>query len=298
MKSKKKVQKSFFYFTILGRLNKSTNLKSIQNDLGISKQSLNYYLRQLRKDGLIRRKSYGYWEVSKGIEHTKKSSKNNIRGHAFIWTIKFKGNYGNNWEDRLNKFNIKYKLIRGCIPRIIINNRKIWLGKNTITIYEPHSFYGENALESRKYAVNSLLEILGLLELKIDIYLKPYVFKPAREHYGIIKNDLAIQCNRKGEKIHIRDDLEGEWLWIDDSFSMGELETGGKKAMIRNLQVQKWWNDHKKNDFNVTPSFLLKSISGMVEVQQMHSKNIVKHQKVLDEMLITLKKIQNNLTKK
>jgi len=36
-------------------------------------------------------------------------------------------------------------------------------------------------------------------------------------------------------------------------------------------------------------------VGGMVNVQQMHSANIIKHQKVLDEMLKTLKKIQKGL---
>ena len=111
----------------------------------------------------------------------------------------------------------------------------------------------------------------------------------------MIHNDLAIQCNRKGEKIHVHCDKEGEWCWIDDSYAMGELETGGKKALTRSLQVQNWWNDNKKHNFEVTPSFLMESIGGMVQVQQMHSHNIVKHQRVLDEMLITLKEIRSAL---
>jgi len=36
-------------------------------------------------------------------------------------------------------------------------------------------------------------------------------------------------------------------------------------------------------------------VTEVLKVQQMQSYNIVKHQKVLDEMLITLKKIQNKL---
>lgn len=293
--SKKKPHKKPFYFMILGRLNKNTNLKEIQKEFNLSKQNLNYYLRRLRNDGLIRKVGRGYWEVKKYAEHPLKRSKN-IRGHAFIWSIKLDRHY--NWEERLKKRGIKYKLIRGCIPRIIIKNRKIWLGKHTITIYEPHSFYGENAIKSRKYAVIGLLDILGILELKLEVSMKRLPFKPAREHYGLIKNDLAVQCNRKGEKIYVRDDLEGEWLWIDDSYALGELETGGKKAMIRNVQVQKWWNDNKKHNFTVTPSFLMESISGLIQTQQMNADNIIKHQKVLDEMLLTLKEIRGALNEK
>ena len=267
-KSKKKVRGKTLYFTVLGRLEKNTNLTEIQKELNISKQHLYYYLRRLRNDGLIANISRGYWEVNKGVEHPTKRSKN-IRGHAFIWTIKLDRKY--NWIQKLKKFNIKYKLIRNSFPRIFIKNRKVWLGKKTITIYESHSFYGENAIQSRKYAVISLLEILDVLERKIHASIKRLHFKPVREHYGMIKNDLAQQCNRQGDKIYVRDDLDGEWMWVDDSVGMhGELETGGKgitkdRAEL-NLEVQKWYNDHKKHNFKVTPSFLLENINNLSNV--------------------------------
>ena len=287
-------------------LKKTTNLTKIRKELKISKQNLNNQLRRLEREGYIKKISRGYYEVNfltsntlpKEVNfftpNTPKKQEKEIRGHAFIWTIKTRKI---DWFNKLKKSNLDYKLVRKATPRIFINNRKVWLGKKTIVIYESHSFYGRTAVESRKYAVVTLLEILEALESRLQVNLKPYIFKPAREHYGIIKNDLARQCNRNNEKIKIRDDLEGEWLWIDDSESLGELETGGPKAMTRNIQVQKWWNNMKETKFEVTPKFILQSIGGLIETQVMNSKNIVKHQKVLDEMLITLKLIQGNLHK-
>jgi len=81
----------------------------------------------------------------------------------------------------------------------------------------------------------------------------------------------------------------------------GELETGGKgvtkdRAGL-NLDVQKWYNDHKSHNFKVTPSFLLESISGLVQTQQMNAENIKKHMDILDTMKETLKKIQESLEK-
>lgn len=290
-----------FYFTLIKLLKQGKNPSSISKQLNVSKQKINYYIRKLKNEGKLIKKGYGVWEVrevkSLTFEHTNQKPKE-IRGHAFIWSVQIPKKV--NWKERLGKES--YKLIRGYIPRIIINNCKIWLGKKSITVYEPHSFYGRNAIESNKYAVISLLEILGLLESKLGVKLRPYQFKPAREHYGIIKNDLAIQCNRQGEKIHVYDDLEGEWLWVDDSLSLGELETGGSKALNRNLQVQNWWNDHKKNNFEVTSTFILEAVKGVTQNQLMDAQNIIKHQKVLDgmlkvqeETLVTLKKIQLSL---
>ena len=105
-----------------------------------------------------------------------------------------------------------------------------------------------------------------------------FYFKPTREHYGLIKNELARQCNKKGEKIIIRDDLDGEWLWIDNSESLGELETGGKgftkdRAAL-NLSVQRWWNDHKKNNFKVTPTLLMETMNGLAKSQLAQSQQV------------------------
>ena len=65
--------------------------------------------------------------------------------------------------------------------------------------------------------------------------------------------------------------------------------------MVRNVQVQNWWNDHKSHNFELTATKTLEIINGMLQTQQMNADNIVKHQKVLDEMLITLREIRENL---
>ncbi len=241
--------------------------------------------------------SYGYYEVKTlHLEHPTQKVKKKVRGHAFIWSVKL-SRKNINWKRKLAINKTKYKLIRKTIPRIMIDNRKIWLGKKTITIYEPHSFYGETSAESRKYAVISLIEILQKIELQLNINLKPYVFKPSREHYGLIKNDLAIQCNRKKEKIFVKDDLEGEWLWIDDSHSLAELETGGSKAMTRNIQVQKWFNDHKSHNFKVTPTFVLDSINQVTQNQLMFNQNFESHVSAIQTLSSEVKRMSSEITR-
>jgi hypothetical protein len=141
------------------------------------------------------------------------------------------------------------------------------------------------------------LLIVGALNNKLNLNLKPHNIYFQKEHYALIKNDLAIECNKKREKVHVSDEY-GEWLLIDDSLGQGgELENIGKKAFQTNIPMQRWWNDNKKHNFKVTPTFLMESISGLIQTQQMNADNIVKHQKVLDEMLIALKRIQESLEK-
>ena len=318
MTSKKTTLNIDFYFTVLELFKDGKTTSEITSTLNISKQKLYYYTRRLKELGFLEKKGYGVWNVLRSkradLEHTLRWRKKQIRGHAFIWTVKLPKKF--DWIGILEQNKIPYKLVRGYTPRIFINKKKVWLGKESIIIYENKSFYGKDATDSRKYAVYELLSVLRDFHKKVGVNLRKSYFKPTREHYGLIKNELARQCNKKGEKIVVRDELDGEWLWVDDSEGMlGELETGGKGVMQDrthlNLDVQNWYNDHKKTSFKVTPSFILESLSKSIQVQEMNSKNIIKHHKVLDgilkqqrrdndikdETLITLKKIQESLEK-
>lgn len=284
MRSKNETSKINFYFTILELFKKGKTTSDISNELSISKQKLYYHTSVLKKLGFIKNIGYGVWKVlrskKKDLEHAIKWKDKSIRGHAFIWKVKLEKKY--NWIDILTNYKIPYKLVRGYTPRIFVNNRKVWLAKDSIIIYENKSFFGKNAIESRKYAVFELLSTIESFSKKVKIFFKNFYFKPTREHYGLIKNELARQCNKKGEKIIVRDDLDGEWLWIDDSIGqLGELETSGKgftkdRAAL-NLDVQKWYNDHKKHNFKVTPSFLLESLNQVTQNQLMFNQNFESH---------------------
>jgi hypothetical protein len=280
-------QKHNFNLTILNLLNQGKHPIDISKELNISLPNLSYYLRNLKNQGNIKKVSYGNWEVKSMTLNTLPKNKE-IRGHAFIWNLKLNKPF--NWLELLKNKN--YKLIRGLTPRLFIKDRKVWLGKKTITIYENKSFYANNSINSRKYAVISLFEVIESLEKELNINLRPYLFKPTREHYGMIKNDLARQFNRNNEKMIIRDNLEGEWLWIDDSESLGELET---KNIVRSKQVQNWWNDNKKYNFEVTPSFLLESINQVTSNQAMFNQNFESHVSAIQQLGNAVKELTNQV---
>jgi DNA-binding IscR family transcriptional regulator len=290
--------KENFYLTVLDLFKQGLNPSKISKKLNISKQKLNYYIRKLKKNGYIEKKGYGTWEVKTFSLSQINLKQLKVRGHAFVWKVKIHKNF--NWEEILKGKN--FKLVgKEKYPRIIIKDKKVWLGKNRIIIFENKSFYSNNAINSKKLAVFSLLEVLRALESKLSINLRPYAFSLSREHYGLIKNELARQCNKKGEKIHIRDDIDGEWLWIDDSESLNELETN---KVGNNLGVQNWWNDMKKNKFQVTPSYTLNSINQVTQNQMMFAQNFETHVeaiktlsekvKELSEVIKELKNAKNN----
>ena len=304
--SKKTTKKYNFYLTITNELKDKTNLTNIQKKLNISKQNLNYYLRQLKKKGFVYSKGYGWYELTeKGKNPTKYDiflNKDSIRGHAYVWNVELPKKI-KDWDKRLNiikQKNINYKLVGALktTPRIKALGRKVWLCNDHIRIFdiEKSSYYGKDAIESKKNSTLQLCRIIQVLENKLGFYFKPLNFEVRKEHYALIKNDLAIEHNKKGIILRIKDENNEEFLLIDDSLGQGgELENIGKKAFKTNIPMQKWWIENKDTNFKVTPNFILKSLGGLIQTQQMNADNIIKHQKVLDEMLKTLIKIQEKL---
>jgi len=293
--SKKTTKKINFYLSVLNQLKESTNLSKIQDKLGISKQNLNYYLRGLKKKGLIAQKGNGWYEVLESSKKTTKYGsdlkKDDIRGHAYIWDVELpKEVIG--WNRRigiLNRKKINYKLVGALktTPRIKALGRKIWLCNDKIKIFDTKkaSYYGDNAKISRENSTLELLRIVNCLENKLGFIFKPLKFSVRREHYALIRNDLAIHHNREGIKLEIRDENGDVWLLVDDSLQKGgELETIGKKALKTNIPLQKWWNQKKKNNFNIDDEYITKNISTANEmIKKLSEQNIMMSQ-VLEQV--------------
>lgn len=296
-----KVKKSALLDIIITSIQAGKYPSQIAREQNISKQKVNYYLRQLKEEGLLQKKGYGVWETNFYSNQVARS----IRGHAFMWKVKSPKHF--QWKNILESKNIKFREQANKTIRILVNERKVWLGKKNIIIYEPESFFGRNAIESKKFAVLRLLTILNKIESLTGVSLKGkegYIFKVARQHYALIKNSLAIQCNKEGKKINVYN-KEGLWFLIDNSYNLEEAETVHKDSgLLDSIGIQKYFNSHKETGFKVTPTFILEAMNGITQNQLMDAQNIIKHQKVLDgmletqkETLITLKKIQESIDK-
>ena len=282
----KEVQKSLVLRVLLA-VKQGKILSRWAKENKISKQKLYYYTTILKSKGLIKKIGYGVWEASKRSTNSTKDTieLREVRGHAFIWKVKVPKI--KNWEKRieiLDKLKIEYKLVGiKKTPRIILNKRKIWLGKKNIIIFEPLSFFAVNSIQSRSLAVYKLLQTLEKIETKLKIGLKPYRFTPRREHYSLIKNELAIQCNKRGEKIYVTDDV-GLWFCIDNSYNLDEAETLNRNAMMNNMGAQGYFNSHKDTKWKVTPQFVLDTMDGIQQNQMIFDKNMKSHLDILKKL--------------
>jgi len=296
---KNQLKKKELYTSIINLLKSTTNLTIISKKLNISKQNLNNYLINLKEKGFVVHKDKGWWELTEKSKNSTKYGellpKDFIRGHAYVWNINFPKEI-KDWDKRieiLKNKEINYNLVGALkdIPRIKVLGRKIWLCKNHLRIFDrkDNSYYGQNSIESRNKALNEVFLIVATLERKLGIFLKPLDIEFKKEHYALIKNDLAIDQNRKGIIIRISDEF-GEWLLIDDSLEKGgELENVGKKSFNINPKMQNWWNDNKKFNFEVTPSFIMDTLTKISSIQIENQNQIVQFSKQIKSHLKLIK---------
>lgn len=303
---KNQLKRESFYLSITRGLGVSTNLTKLQKKLGLSKQQLNYYLRKLKSKGWIIQKGRGWYEPVKQSKNSIKYGdllvKDSSRGHAYVWNVEIPKEI-EGWDKRIKKLRekgINFNLVGALktTPRIKALGRKVWLCNDHLRIFDKpkQSYYGKTAKESKNLAHLELLEIVRVLENKLGFLFKPLKYSIKKEHYALIRNDLAIDQNRKGIIMRIKDEYGVEFLLIDDSLEQGgELETVGKGAFKTNIQLQKWWIEHKNTNFKVTPSFLIENLKdakqNFGEIGKMIKEGSEKH---LDSEL-RLKQMQSNI---
>ena len=211
---------------------------------GISKSRCNYHTKPFLKEGLIEKRGYGVWCLTKKGEtllNTKqlqklsldtlvvpgglsKSKKQIIRGHGFMWKLKFpeKAHCDLDYRKRLLKRNKRdYIELNNKNLKISIRDHKVHLGLRAAIVYfNPDiSYYGKSALDSYKEALLEFNKVIKVIE---GIYSKSlrirdlYKFKVCKNHYGDLNNEFAIHYKNKGKFVRVYDNGK-EWLVMDFS---------------------------------------------------------------------------------
>lgn len=282
------LSKNFYFRCILEHLhNNPCPICELAKTLNTSKQKLNYYIKQLRVSGVIKKIGYGTWEVNeekykelinKSDKEVKKQVKKStivaldktpkiftsdkeVRGHGFQLTLKIPKI--KNWENRrqyLIKKNIDFVPVGNGLwegERIIVNGAKIHLTPKSIVFYVPKwlSWFASTAKDAKNHVIYDILQTINTVErlLNIDTFMinKEYRLKVTRQHYGLVKNALAQQYNKEGKKLHCYTE-KGLWLIIDNSFNLHELETvHPDKADTDNKIVQDFFNSLAQNPLTI-----------------------------------------------
>ena len=327
------IKKRNFYYSILVLIRNNNSLTYISNELNISKQRLNYYIKPLKIEGIIKKIGKGVWEVNEeklkeysirneGMivkkssavaepdkAHSRVFTMDSVRGHAFQFILKI--HKLRNWNRRreyLDKNNIEYKKVGSNWhgERILIDGHKVWLTPISIVVYFPNfkSFMGKTANDTKNYAIYEFKRVISKVEALLRVSFRisnNYKFKVSRQHYALIKNTLAKQYDKKGNKLFCYTE-QGLWFIIDNSYNLHEAETiHPKTALTDNEKVQNWFNGLKENP--ITPQQILQMQYNQTKQQDYYAENIKTHtgsiiklEKSISIMNGLLKKMDNKMS--
>jgi hypothetical protein len=114
------------------------------------------------------------------------------------------------------------------------------------------SYYGETPFEAFSKALEDLKLLCNKLQrlLCIRLFNTKYLdFEITRQHYALIKNELAQDYNKKHKKLFVYDDLGILRLLIDDSYNLGEFEAVNKDtSMPDSEKTQRFWKEVIEKD--------------------------------------------------
>jgi len=147
----------------------------------------------------------------------------------------------------------KYKYLLDRINTTKIDDNTIRLYKNSIEVYSGKSFYADNAQKATADSIDYWNRFFARLENEFKVILiKPRAqnIKLVKNHYAEINNELAIECEKKGDKINIYAREDGKlWFSIDNSFNLKEAETQHSSTAKADMEevVQPFFNDLRDN---------------------------------------------------
>jgi len=302
---------------MLKLLSEYTPISTIANLLNIKPCAVYTAFWRYRKKGLINNDrsltSNGIQTVKKAfaISQTVKYQPNSIRLHNLTFSVLIPRI--SRWKDRDKFLTLKHidfqTIDMGTwkTQQIIIDNRKIWLNPKKIIFYMD-DYYADTPLEAFSEALNELKTLVSKIEKRFKIRLvfnNSIDFEVGRQHYALIKNQLAKKYNKEKKKLFVYDSENKLRLLIDDSLKLNEFEAvDPKESRIDSTIVQGHFKDiiEKKH---YKPSTTKEMIDNTVEnlnrlTEQnlsfsnnigRYNKNIELHLGVLTDMKNTLKLI-------
>jgi DNA-binding PadR family transcriptional regulator len=300
-------------FEVLKKIQEGYSISEIAKYRKVSRQSVYEVLSSLLDKGLVTRLKRGAYDLTNnGIEtlHKFAQLKYNLRQHNINFKIEVLER-SKNWEKKRNIITqlpyFNKKIVLKNNEQELFNFGKVQLRTTTKSvIVKIPTIYSKTIEEAIVQSFNCLYDIIPKIENLFKIRLiKDYKsnIKVISQEYASINDSLAKIYKREGNQLLVTDDEGKIWMITDFSFSNNETEfISPEKSPDDTDAIIPMLNDLRKNP--TTFSEVKESIKGLLKiqenqlkVQEMHSINIIKHQKVLDEMLITLKLIQEDLKK-
>lgn len=293
-------------FETLKLLQEGLSITQIAKYRHVSRRSVYKVLATLNKKGLIRHPKYSLYELTtKGIEglHSFVGLRYKLRQHNLHFKIQVLES-PRNWELKRNEirfmpyFNKTLKLknneqdlfnfgrlqIKSTTKSLIIKVPTIYA-----TDWEHAIIQAMGILEDSLYKIEKRFKIILVKDYKANITI-------ISQEYARIQDALAKLYRKEKNRIYLTGEDGKIWLITDFSFSTDETEfIHPEKATDDVDAIAPFLNDLRKNPITLTE--VREHVGEIQAVVQAHAQNEVKHQAVLDEILITFRKINERLDK-
>jgi hypothetical protein len=232
----------------------------IKKKYSFSNRMLSYYLAPYKQTGELKKIGYGVWKFKPlkeltlspalATSHPQFNSKN-IRGHAFSFKVLFKGL---NWKNILKRNNIEPQFLsQNKVYQFIYMGRKVWLSSSGLRIYwaKGESIFANGSYEARKIAINDFHKCFKQLFFLLNINPEIKGLEVSKQHYSRVHSTLARMLEERGEKLSVKDPVDGRvWMLIDNSFNLHETEHIHKdRAHDDSEGWQRFANDLRDNGF-------------------------------------------------
>lgn len=246
VKRSKKKGKNKFLLVLYDFINTYERLPT-EKECDKSKQSLNYYVRQLKEQDLIYSPSYSIWktrskkEVKKNIVSTTCHDKI-LRMHSIQLVCRLPSfEYWRKLKIYLDKKSILNELTRNNAIKIEHEEVIYHIYSHSIVFYFPSGWnilandpeIADNKAKARgRKCLDKLRKYLG-----IDFRVKgDYLLDVTRSKTAWVNNEIAKTAHKQGDKIYCK--YKGKyWLIADDSFNLNELEFLDQKEKNRDIKV-------------------------------------------------------------
>lgn len=293
-------------FETLKMLQQGLTVTEIAKYRKISRQAVYGVLSSLIEKGLITKIQRGVYDLTnKGIStlHSFVGLRYNLRQHNFHFKIRILESR-KNWELKRNEIrqmpfvNKKIKLKNN--EQELINFGKINIKTTTKSViikiptiyakdWEDAVIQGMQILEDSIFKIERVFGIKLVKDYKANI-------KIISQEYAKIQDALAKIYRFEKNRIYLTGEDGKIWLITDLSFSEDELEfIHTEKATDDIDAIAPFLNDLRKNP--TTMSEMREHVGKLQGVITNYAHNEIKHQKVLDEILLAFKKINERLDK-
>lgn len=220
---KKDVKKEEFYLYVLHQIQSGKKPIDISKSLNISRQKLNYYIKQLKQKGFLEKKGYGTWALKKDVKKFSLGTTRPITNlHAL--QIRFpilKGKIADSdWKikEKLKNWLPKYKNLDILEGLTIKNNNNksitIWAkSRNLSSLNEVNVLSYKIMSFAHQYFMNKynvILDVFNCETKNLDLGTEDKHSKSMLRK----GEKFTLNLNKKSEKIFPKDNIDAK-AWID-----------------------------------------------------------------------------------